>query len=241
MVKPFTCAMYERLSWVVYRYSESDEEQQPSCCYWYGKPGRWFKYYTDCRWWGTALADARSSAGMKVTIEQDVTGSLCFKSEEIGLYIVYSTVVFFVVYIFLRNIRSTLIPSVAVPNWHCGTFFFLWVFGFSVNLLTLSALLLAVRWIDDTHRGRWGCTCKLDLGYKSAMTAAIDAMNEISGAIISITLVISGVFVPVSFMGGTHSGTFYRRFGVTMAVSIVISTLERFIVSCALCYLLEAT
>ena len=75
---------------------------------------------------------------------------------------------------------------------------------------------------------------KLDLGYKSAMTAAIDAMNEISGAIISITLVMAAVFVPVSFIGGT-SGTFYREFGVTMAVSIVISALNALTLSPALC------
>ena len=116
-----------------------------------------------------------------------------------------------------------------------GTFFFLWVFGFSINLLTLSALLLAIAIVvDDAIVVVEAVHAKLDLGYKSAMTAAIDAMNEISGAIISITLVMSAVFVPVSFIGGT-SGTFYREFGVTMAVSIVISALNALTLSPALC------
>jgi len=111
----------------------------------------------------------------------------------------------------------------------------LWVFGFSINLLTLSALLLAIAIVvDDAIVVVEAVHAKLDLGYKSALTAAIDAMNEISGAIISITLVMSAVFVPVSFIGGT-SGTFYREFGVTMAVSIVISALNALTLSPALC------
>ena len=131
---------------------------------------------------------------------------------------------------------------IAVPVALIGTFFFLWVFGFSINLLTLSALLLAIAIVvDDAIVVVEAVHAKLDLGYKSAMTAAIDAMNEISGAIISITLVMSAVFVPVSFIGGT-SGTFYREFGVTMAVSIVISALNALTLSPALCvYLLETT
>ena len=186
----------------------------------------------------TALADAQKQMppGMKVTIEQDVTEFLFASIEEV-VFTLFITLllVFFVVYIFLQDIRSTLIPMIAVPVALIGTFFFLWVFGFSINLLTLSALLLAIAIVvDDAIVVVEAVHAKLDLGYKSALTAAIDAMNEISGAIISITLVMAAVFVPVSFMGGT-SGTFYREFGVTMAVSIVISALNALTLSPALC------
>ena len=186
----------------------------------------------------TALADAQKQMppGMKVTIEEDVTEFLFASIEEV-VFTLFITLllVFFVVYIFLQDIRSTLIPMIAVPVALIGTFFFLWVFGFSINLLTLSALLLAIAIVvDDAIVVVEAVHAKLDLGYKSALTAAIDAMNEISGAIISITLVMAAVFVPVSFMGGT-SGTFYREFGVTMAVSIVISALNALTLSPALC------
>ena len=186
----------------------------------------------------TALADAQKQMppGMKVTIEQDVTEFLFASIEEV-VFTLFITLllVFFVVYIFLQDIRSTLIPMIAVPVALIGTFFFLWVFGFSINLLTLSALLLAIAIVvDDAIVVVEAVHAKLDLGYKSALTAAIDAMNEISGAIISITLVMAAVFVPVSFIGGT-SGTFYREFGVTMAVSIVISALNALTLSPALC------
>ena len=185
-----------------------------------------------------ALADAqkRMPPGMKVTIEQDVTEFLFASIEEvIRTLIITLVLVFFVVYVFLQDFRSTLIPMIAVPVALIGTFFFLWVFGFSINLLTLSALLLAIAIVvDDAIVVVEAVHAKLDLGYKSALTAAIDAMNEISGAIISITLVMSAVFVPVSFIGGT-SGTFYREFGVTMAVSIVISALNALTLSPALC------
>lgn len=185
-----------------------------------------------------ALADAQKQMppGMKVTIEQDVTEFLFASIEEvIRTLIITLVLVFFVVYVFLQDFRSTLIPMIAVPVALIGTFFFLWVFGFSINLLTLSALLLAIAIVvDDAIVVVEAVHAKLDLGYKSALTAAIDAMNDISGAIISITLVMSAVFVPVSFIGGT-SGTFYREFGVTMAVSIVISALNALTLSPALC------
>ena len=186
----------------------------------------------------TALAEAQKQMppGMKVTIEQDVTEFLFASIEEVLFTLVITLLlVFFVVYIFLQDFRSTVIPMIAVPVALIGTFFFLWVFGFSINLLTLSALLLAIAIVvDDAIVVVEAVHAKLDLGYKSALTAAIDAMNEISGAIISITLVMAAVFVPVSFMGGT-SGTFYREFGVTMAVSIVISALNALTLSPALC------
>ena len=146
--------------------------------------------------------------------------------------------VILVVYVFLQDFRSTLIPMIAVPVALVGAFFFLWVFGFSINLLTLSALLLAIAIVvDDAIVVVEAVHAKLDQGYKSALTASIDAMNEISGAIISITLVMSAVFVPVSFIGGT-SGYFYREFGVTMAVSIVISAVNALTLSPALCAVL---
>ncbi|MBP3229208.1 MAG: efflux RND transporter permease subunit, partial [Prevotella sp.] len=140
-----------------------------------------------------------------------------------------------VIYVFLQDWRSTLIPLIAVPVSLIGTFFFLSVFGFSINLLTLSALLLAIAIVvDDAIVVVEAVHAKLDQGYKSPLTASIDAMNEISGAIISITLVMASVFIPVSFIGGT-TGTFYREFGVTMAVSIFISALNALTLSPALC------
>lgn len=174
--------------------------------------------------------------GMKVTIQQDVTEFLFASIKEV-IFTLFLTLilVFIVVYVFLQDFRSTLIPMIAVPVALIGTFFFLWMFGFSINLLTLSALLLAIAIVvDDAIVVVEAVHAKLDLGYKDALSASIDAMNEISGAIISITLVMSAVFVPVSFMSGT-SGTFYREFGVTMAVSIIISAINALTLSPALC------
>lgn len=178
-------------------------------------------------------------AGMKVVIVSDITDFLFAAMEEVLFtFVLTLALVFLVVYIFLQDFRSTLIPMIAVPVALVGTFFFLWIFGFSINLLTLSALLLAIAIVvDDAIVVVEAVHAKLDLGYKSAMSAAIDAMNEISGAIISITLVMAAVFVPVSFMSGT-SGTFYREFGVTMAISIIISALNALTLSPALCAIL---
>ena len=174
--------------------------------------------------------------GVKYKINYDVTEFLYASIEEV-VFTLFITLllVFFVVYIFLQDMRSTLIPLIAVPVSLVGTFFFLKVFGFSINLLTLSALLLAIAIVvDDAIVVVEAVHAKLDQGYKSALTASIDAMNEISGAIISITLVMASVFIPVSFLGGT-TGTFYREFGVTMAVSIFISALNALTLSPALC------
>jgi HAE1 family hydrophobic/amphiphilic exporter-1 len=174
--------------------------------------------------------------GMTYKINYDVTEFLYASIEEVVFTLVMTLVlVFLVVYIFLQDFRSTLIPLIAVPVSLIGTFFFLKVFGFSINLLTLSALLLAIAIVvDDAIVVVEAVHAKLDQGYKSSLTASIDAMNEISGAIISITLVMASVFIPVSFIGGT-SGTFYREFGVTMAVSIFISALNALTLSPALC------
>ncbi|MBQ9654903.1 MAG: efflux RND transporter permease subunit [Prevotella sp.] len=174
--------------------------------------------------------------GMFYKINYDVTEFLYASIEEVVFTLVFTLIlVFIVIYIFLQDWRSTLIPLIAVPVSLIGTFFFLSVFGFSINLLTLSALLLAIAIVvDDAIVVVEAVHAKLDQGYKSALTASIDAMNEISGAIISITLVMASVFIPVSFIGGT-SGTFYREFGVTMAVSIFISALNALTLSPALC------
>ena len=174
--------------------------------------------------------------GMIYKINYDVTEFLYASIEEVVFTLFMTLIlVFLVVYIFLQDFRSTLIPLIAVPVSLIGTFFFLKVFGFSINLLTLSALLLAIAIVvDDAIVVVEAVHAKLDQGYKSSLTASIDAMNEISGAIISITLVMASVFIPVSFIGGT-SGTFYREFGVTMAVSIFISALNALTLSPALC------
>ena len=174
--------------------------------------------------------------GLTYDINYDVTSFLYASIEEVVFTLVFTlALVFLVVYIFLQDFRSTLIPLIAVPVSLIGTFLFLNLFGFSVNLLVLSALLLAIAIVvDDAIVVVEAVHAKLDLGYKSALTASIDAMNEISGAIISITLVMASVFIPVSFMGGV-SGTFYREFGVTMAISIFISALNALTLSPALC------
>ena len=174
--------------------------------------------------------------GMYYKINYDVTEFLYASIEEVIFTLFFTLfLVFVVIYVFLQDWRSTLIPLIAVPVSLIGTFFFLNVMGFSINLLTLSALLLAIAIVvDDAIVVVEAVHAKLDQGYKSTLTASIDAMNEISGAIISITLVMASVFIPVSFIGGT-SGAFYREFGVTMAVSIFISALNALTLSPALC------
>ena len=143
--------------------------------------------------------------------------------------------VFLVVYIFLQDFRSTLIPAIAIPVALIGTFFGLYLIGFSVNLLTLCAMVLAIAIVvDDAIVVVEGVHAKLDQGYKSAPLASIDAMSELGGAIVSITLVMMSVFIPVSFMTGT-SGTFYRQFGLTMAIAIGLSAINALTLSPALC------
>ena len=143
--------------------------------------------------------------------------------------------VFLVVFIFLQDIRSTIIPMIAIPVALIGTFFLLKLFGFTINLLTLSALVLAIAIVvDDAIVVVEAVHAKLDAGYKSSRKASIDAMNEIGGAIISITLVMMLVFIPVSFMPGT-AGVFYQQFGLTMAIAIGFSALNALTLSPALC------
>ncbi|MEQ7800231.1 efflux RND transporter permease subunit [Pedobacter sp. ASV1-7] len=146
--------------------------------------------------------------------------------------------VFLVVFIFLQDFRSTLIPAISVPVAIIGTFFFLSLFGFTINLLTLFALVLAIGIVvDDAIVVVEAVHAKLDQGYKSAKKATFDAMEDITGAIISITLVMAAVFVPVSFIQGS-SGVFYKQFGLTLAIAIILSAINALTLSPALCALL---
>jgi len=145
--------------------------------------------------------------------------------------------VFLVVFIFLQDFRSTLIPAISVPVAIIGTFFFLSLFGFTINLLTLFALVLAIGIVvDDAIVVVEAVHAKLDEGYTDARKATIDAMDDISGAIISITLVMAAVFIPVSFIQGS-SGVFYKQFGLTLAISIILSAINALTLSPALCAL----
>ncbi|RZK78851.1 MAG: efflux RND transporter permease subunit [Pedobacter sp.] len=145
--------------------------------------------------------------------------------------------VFLVVFIFLQDFRSTLIPAISVPVAIIGTFFFLSLFGFTINLLTLFALVLAIGIVvDDAIVVVEAVHAKLDEGYTSAKKATIDAMEDITGAIISITLVMAAVFIPVSFIQGS-SGVFYKQFGLTLAIAIILSAINALTLSPALCAL----
>lgn len=145
--------------------------------------------------------------------------------------------VFLVVYLFLQDFRSTLIPAIAVPVAIIGTFFFLQVFGFSINMLTLFAMILAIGIVvDDAIVVVEAVHAKLDEGAKSGKEATVSAMSEITGAIISITLVMAAVFIPVSFLSGP-SGVFYQQFAITLAIAILISAVNALTLSPALCAL----
>ena len=177
-------------------------------------------------------------AGMDINIAQSANDFLFASIHEVIKTLLEAFIlVVLVVYIFLQDFRSTLIPVIAIPVALIGTFFVLKLIGFSVNLLTLSAMVLAIAIVvDDAIVVVEGVHAKLDQGYQSAREASIDAMSELGGAIVSITLVMMSVFIPVSFMGGT-SGTFYRQFGLTMAISIGFSALNALTLSPALCAL----
>jgi len=145
--------------------------------------------------------------------------------------------VFLVVFIFLQDFRSTLIPLIAVPVSIIGTFFFLNVFGFTINLLTLFALVLAIGIVvDDAIVVVEAVHAKIEKTNLNARKATIDTMHEISGAIISITLVMAAVFVPVTFIKGP-TGVFYQQFGITILVAILISAVNALTLSPALCAL----
>ncbi|WP_299394553.1 efflux RND transporter permease subunit [uncultured Gelidibacter sp.] len=145
--------------------------------------------------------------------------------------------VFLVVFIFLQDFRSTLIPAIAVPVSIIGTFFFLNLFGYSINLLTLFALVLAIGIVvDDAIVVVEAVHAKIDEGESDPKKATFAAMHDISGAIISITLVMSAVFIPVTFIKGP-TGVFYEQFGVTLIVAIIISAINALTLSPALCAL----
>lgn len=146
--------------------------------------------------------------------------------------------VILVVYIFLQDIRSTLIPLVGVIVSLIGTFAFMAMVGFSINLITLFALVLVIGTVvDDAIVVVEAVQARFDVGYKSSYMASIDAMKGISTAVITSSLVFMAVFIPVSFMSGT-SGTFYTQFGLTMAVAVGISAVNALTLSPALCALL---
>ncbi|QBQ40925.1 efflux RND transporter permease subunit [Sphingobacterium psychroaquaticum] len=146
--------------------------------------------------------------------------------------------VFIVVFIFLQDLRSTLIPAIAVPVSIVGTFFFMKIFGFSINILTLFALVLAIGIVvDDAIVVVEAVHAKMEKKRLNARAATMSAMGEISGAIVSITLVMAAVFVPVAFMDGS-TGLFYQQFALTLAIAIVISAVNALTLSPALCAIL---
>lgn len=174
--------------------------------------------------------------GIKYVNVMDTTEFLYASIDKVVETIIEAFIlVFIVVYVFLQDFRSTLIPAISVIVSLVGTFFFLKIFGFSINLLTLFALVLAIAIVvDDAIVVVEAVHAKLDQGYKSPRKASIDAMGEISGAIISITLVMSAVFIPVTFVSGT-TGVFYTQFGMTLAIAILISAVNALTLSPALC------
>jgi len=134
--------------------------------------------------------------------------------------------VFLVILIFLHDFRSTAIHGISVPVAITGTFFFLYLFGLSINLLTLFALVLAIGIVvDDAIVVVEAVHTKLENGYKSSHKAAVDAMSEIAGAIVSITLIMASVFIPVTFVTGSV-GVFYKQFGITLAIAILLSAVN---------------
>lgn len=181
-------------------------------------------------------AEESLPAGLKINVPQNANDFLYASIHEVIKTLIEAFIlVFIVVYVFLQDMRSTLIPAIAIPVALIATFFVLKLIGFSVNLLTLSAMVLAIAIVvDDAIVVVEGVHAKLDQGYKSSREASIDAMSELGGALVSITLVMMSVFIPVSFMGGT-AGTFYRQFGITMAISIAFSALNALTLSPALC------
>jgi HAE1 family hydrophobic/amphiphilic exporter-1 len=174
--------------------------------------------------------------GMQYIILSDANEFLDSSIERVSTTLMEALfLVIIVVFIFLQNFRATLIPAISVPVAIIGTFFFLNIFGFTINMLTLFALVLAIGIVvDDAIVVVEAVHAKLDQGAKSAKSAAISAMGEISGAIVAITLVMSAVFVPVTFITGS-TGVFYKQFGITLAVSIVLSAINALTLSPALC------
>ena len=176
--------------------------------------------------------------GIKYKINQDSNEFLeASISKVVSTLIEAFILVFVVVYIFLQDFRSTLVPLIAVPVSIIGTFFFLNLFGFSLNLLTLFALVLAIGIVvDDAIVVVEAVHAKMEETGENAYDATVNAMSEISGAIVSITLVMCAVFIPVTFISGP-TGVFYKQFGVTLIVAIAISAVNALTLSPALCAL----
>ena len=146
--------------------------------------------------------------------------------------------VILVVFVFLQSFRSTVIPTISIIVSLVGTFAFLMVAGFSLNMITLFALVLVIGTVvDDSIVVVEAVQAKFDIGYRSAYRASVDAMEGISSALVATTFVFMAVFIPVSFMGGT-TGTFYTQFGLTMAVAVGISLINSLTLSPALCSLI---
>lgn len=205
------------------------------------------------------LQSAGSNANdIQIAINQQIEKASANFPKGVKHYILYSTkkaldqsisqvqhtlieafiLVFLVVFLFLQDFRSTLIPAIAVPVSILGTFFFMQLFGFSINLLTLFALILAIGIVvDDAIVVVEAVHAKMEHKHLPPKAATNSAMSEITGAIISITLIMSAVFLPVGFMEGS-TGLFYRQFAFTLAIAIVISAVNALTLSPALSALL---
>lgn len=174
--------------------------------------------------------------GVKIFIPYDTNEFLNASIDKVVTTLIEAFIlVFIVIFIFLQDFRSTLIPAIAVPVSIIGTFFFLNLFGYSINLLTLFALILAIGLVvDDAIVVVEAVHAKLDEGATDVKKATVTAMDEIAGAIVSITLVMAAVFLPVTFIQGT-TGVFFKQFGVTLMTAIVISAVNALTLSPALC------
>lgn len=183
-------------------------------------------------------AEASLPEGIAYTINMDSNEFLDASISKVLVTLLEAfLLVFLVVYVFLQDFRSTLIPAIAVPVSIIGTFFFLNLFGYSINMLTLFALVLAIGIVvDDAIIVVEAVHAKMEQTHQKAKPATISAMHEITGAIISVTLVMAAVFIPVTFIGGT-TGVFYKQFGITLIVAIAISAINALTLSPVLCSL----
>lgn len=182
--------------------------------------------------------EASFPEGIKYSINMDSNEFLEASINKVVITLLEAFVlVFLVVYLFLQDFRSTLIPAIAVPVSVIGTFFFLNLLGYSINMLTLFALVLAIGIVvDDAIIVVEAVHAKMEHTHQVAKSATISAMNEITGAIISVTLVMAAVFIPVTFITGS-TGVFYKQFGITLIIAIVISAVNALTLSPVLCAL----
>ncbi|MFO0435478.1 MAG: efflux RND transporter permease subunit [Sphingobacteriaceae bacterium] len=185
------------------------------------------------------LKETSFPPGMNYTISYDVSRFLDASIHEVIKTLLEAFIlVALVVFIFLQDWRSTLIPVLAVPVSLIGTFAFMSLFGFSINLLTLFALVLAIGIVvDNAIVVVEAVHAKMEENNSDPKTASMQTMGEIGGAIIAITLVMSAVFIPVAFLSGPV-GVFYRQFSITMAISIIISGINALTLTPALCALI---